>query len=144
MADFIYRLDLSEEEFNKIKNNLEDTILNKIKKIKISEKKVDSMRRAVNHKKEIARARFFDALIYLNENDIEATQYNMKKYKQIPYQTSKKYFDLLSLKDEYEDIDYYSFTDEKIDTQTYEDLLEMIAYEKSLVEQWENRKKKEK
>ena len=47
MADFIYRLDLSEEEFNKIKNNLEDTILNKIKKIKISEKKVLSIVRKI-------------------------------------------------------------------------------------------------
>ena len=85
MDKFTYRLDLTEDEFNLIKNNLNENILSKAKKIKVSEKKTDSMKRATFHRSEIARARFFDALIDLNELNIEVTQYNLKKHKNILY-----------------------------------------------------------
>ena len=57
MDKFTYRLDLTEDEFNLIKNNLNENILSKAKKIKVSEKKTDSMKRATFHRSEIARAK---------------------------------------------------------------------------------------
>ena len=141
MTKHFYRLDLNEKEFNLIKDKLNEELLNKVKKIKISEKKVDSMRRAISHKQEIARARFFDALHYLNENDIETTQYNMKKYKQIPYPTSKKYFDLFKLARESEDIEM-DFEENKSYSEALAEHEEMMQREIGLLAEFEMKRKK--
>lgn len=154
MDKFIYRLDLTQDEFDLIKEQLDEKLLSKIKQIKVSAKKTDSMRRATFHRSEIARARFFDALIDLNELDIEVTQYNLKKHKNIPYHTSKKYLDMFELSRQYSkefaEIPK-TYTEEELAelNKCYEgnepEYLEMVRfqkdmleYEKSLLEQWAN------
>ncbi len=145
MDKFTYRLDLTEDEFNLIKNNLNENILSKLKKIKVSEKKSESMRRATFQRSEIARAKFFDAVFELSEKDIEATQYNLKKHKNIPYHTSKKYFDIFN------ELEKSAQENEGISKYTEEDIMELdmyynqrkeesfnlYDYDKELLKQWE-------
>ena len=145
MDKFTYRLDLTEDEFNLIKNNLNENILSKLKKIKVSEKKSESMRRATFQRSEIARAKFFDAVFELSEKDIEVTQYNLKKHKNIPYHTSKKYFDI------FDELEKSAQENEGISKYTEEDIMELdmyynqrkeesfslYDYDKELLKQWE-------
>ena len=77
MDKFTYRLDLTEEEFNLIKNNLNENILSKLKKIKVSQNKSDSMKRATFQRSEIARAKFFDAILDLSEKDADEETYTI-------------------------------------------------------------------
>ena len=149
MDKFTYRLDLTEDEFNLIKNNLNENILLKAKKIKVSEKKTDSMKRATFHRSEIARAKLFDAIFDLTEKDIEVTQYTLKKHHNIPYHTSKKYFDLLNKKPEKmsdEDIEYYKNLYEDEDyikcMNKANNTNDLMEYEQSLLEKWEQTKAK--
>lgn len=148
MDKFTYRLDLTEDEFNLIKNNLNENILSKLKKIKVSQNKSDSMKRATFQRSEIARAKFFDAVFDLSEKEIEVTQYNLKKYKNIPYHTSKKYFDI------FEELEKYSqenqealkaYTEEEIMksgmyNQLKEGSFSLIDYDKELLKQWQEMK----
>ena len=83
MAKFIYRLDLTEEELDSIKDKLDDEIIKKLKKIEISDKKIASAKKATDQKIEIARIRCFHAVMDLQDEGIEATQYNLRKYKNI-------------------------------------------------------------
>lgn len=152
MDKFTYRLDLTEDEFNLIKNNLNENLLCKVKKIKVSEKKAESIRRATFQRSEIARAKFFDAVFELSEKDIEITQYNLKKYKNIPYHTSKKYFDIFAEleKSSQENQIISKYTEEEIMeldmyyNQREEELSDMGNYEKSLLKQWEEIKARKK
>ena len=145
MDKFTYRLDLTEDEFNLIKNNLNENILSKLKKIKVSEKKSESMRRATFQRSEIARAKFFDAVFELSEKDIEATQYNLKKHKNIPYHTSKKYFDIFDELEKYSQENQetlIAYTEEEImELGMYNQLKEgsfsLHDYDKELLKQWQ-------
>lgn len=144
MDKFTYRLDLTEDEFNLIKNNLNENLLCKVKKIKVSEKKSESMRRATFQRSEIARAKFFDAVFELSEKDIEVTQYNLKKYKNIPYHTSKKYFDIFAEleKSAQENHETLKYTEEEIMelgmyNQQKEESFSLYDYDKELLKQWQ-------
>ena len=46
MAKVIYRLDLTQEEFNSIKDKLCEKLIEKIKEIEISDKKIKSTKKA--------------------------------------------------------------------------------------------------
>ena len=148
MDKFTYRLDLTEDEFNLIKNNLNENILSKLKKIKVSQNKSDSMKRATFQRSEIARAKFFDAVFDLGEKDIEVTQYNLKKYKNIPYHTSKKYFDIFDELEKYSQENQetlIAYTEEEImELGMYNQLKEgsfsLIDYDKELLKQWKEMK----
>lgn len=145
MDKFTYRLDLTEDEFNLIKNNLNENLLYKVKKIKVSEKKSESMRRATFQRSEIARAKFFDAVFDLSEKEIEVTQYNLKKYKNIPYHTSKKYFDIFDELEKYSQENQetlIAYTEEEImELGMYNQLKEgsfsLHDYDKELLKQWQ-------
>ena len=97
MSKTIYRLDLTKEELDSIKDKLDENLINKIKEIEITDKKLSSISKALSQKVEIAKAKFMEAYLDLGEEGIEPTQYNLRKYKKIPYQTSKKYLDMLAL-----------------------------------------------
>ena len=112
MAKIIHRLDLTQEEFDLIKDKLDEDLIKKIKKIKISDKKIASVKKALSFKTELARIRFTQGLIELSEKGIEATQYNLKKYKNISYPTSKKHFEFLKVA-ETKDEDYDLSLDKK-------------------------------
>ena len=152
MDKFTYRLDLTEDEFNLIKNNLNEKLLSKVKKIKVSEKKAEAMRLATFQRSEIARAKFFDAMFDLSEKNIKVTQYNLKKYKDIPYHTSKKYFDIFAELEKYDEENQAMFNYTKEDimelemyyNQREEGLSDMGNYEKSLLKQWEEIKARKK
>lgn len=151
MDKFTYRLDLTEDEFNLIKNNLNENILSKAKKIKVSEKKTDSMKRATFHRSEIARAKLFDAIFDLTEKDIEVTQYNLKKYKNIPYHTSKKYLDIFNEleKSSQENQEALTYTEEEIkELKIYhnqkEESFSLQEYDKELLKEWQEIKAKKK
>lgn len=152
MDKFTYRLDLTEDEFNLIKNNLNENLLYKVKKIKVSEKKSESMRRATFQRSEIARAKFFDAVFDLSEKEIEVTQYNLKKYKNIPYHTSKKYFDIFDELEKYSQENQETlkaYTEEEIMessmyTQLKEGSFSLHDYDKELLKQWQEIKAKKK
>lgn len=137
MAKFIYRLDLTEEELDSIKDKLDDEIIKKLKKIEISDKKIASAKKATDQKIEIARIRCFHAVMDLQDEGIEATQYNLRKYKNISYPSSKKYFELLSCdNNEYDNDDLLP---EDIDPETLIDSSEMIEYEKYILEKYKKR-----
>lgn len=148
MDKFTYRLDLTEDEFNLIKNNLNENILSKLKKIKVSQNKIDSMKRATFQRSEIARAKFFDAVFDLSEKEIEVTQYNLKKYKNIPYHTSKKYFDIFDELEKYSQENQetlIAYTEEEImELGMYNQLKEgsfsLHDYDKELLKQWKEMK----
>ena len=143
MAKVIYRLDLTQEELDSIKDKLEDNLLNKIKKIEISDKKINSTKKAVSQKVEVARIKFMQAMADLNDEGIEPTQYNLRKYRQIPYQTSKKYFDMLDVAREEDEVelDYaLPVEDKNIITTTLEDVREELAYNKYIVEKHSRKK----
>ena len=95
MAKVIYRLDLTQEEFNSIKDKLGEKLIEKIKEIEISDKKIKSTKKATSTKTEQTRIRFLNALVELKKQQLEATQYNLKKHFGISYKTSKKYYELL-------------------------------------------------
>lgn len=97
MAKVIYRLDLTQEEFNSIKDKLGEKLIEKIKEIEISDKKIESTKKATSIKTEQTRQKFLNALIGFKEKQIEATQYNLKKHFGISYKTSKKYFQILEI-----------------------------------------------
>ena len=50
MAKVIYRLDLTQEEFNSIKDKLCEKLIEKIKEIEISDKKIKSTKKATSIK----------------------------------------------------------------------------------------------
>lgn len=97
MTKFIYRLDLTPDELKKFKDKLDVELLIKFKKIEISEKKIDSMKKASSVKIEATRRKFENSLLRLKEQKIEPTQYNLRKYANISYTTSKKYLELLKI-----------------------------------------------
>lgn len=97
MTKFIYRLDLTPEELKEFKDKLDVELLIKFKKIEISEKKIDSMKKASSVKIEATRRKFENSLLQLKEQKIEPTQYNLRKYANISYTTSKKYLELLKI-----------------------------------------------
>ncbi len=152
MDKFKYRLDLTEDEFNLIKNNLNEKLLSKVKKIKVSEKKAEAMRLATFQRSEIARAKFFDAMFDLSEKNIKVTQYNLKKYKDIPYHTSKKYFDIFAELEKYdqENEGIFKYTKEDIMelemyyNQQKEESFSLYDYDKELLKQWDEIKARKK
>ena len=97
MAKTIYRLDLTSEEFDKLQDKLDIELIEKFKEIEVTDKKINSMKKASSKKSELTRERFKKALLELEENNIELTQYNLRKYTKISYVTSKKYLDLLKI-----------------------------------------------
>lgn len=97
MTKFIYRLDLTPKELKEFKDKLDVELLIKFKKIEISEKKIDSMKKASSVKIEATRRKFENSLLRLKEQKIEPTQYNLRKYANISYTTSKKYLELLKI-----------------------------------------------
>ena len=97
MAKIIYRLDLTQEEFNSIKDKLGEKLIEKIKEIEISDKKIESTKKATSTKTEQTRIRFLNALVELKRQQLEETQYNLKKHFGISYKTSKKYYELLEI-----------------------------------------------
>ena len=97
MAKTIYRLDLTSEEYDKLRDVLDIELIEKFKEIEVTDKKINSMKKASSKKSELTRERFKKALLELEENNIELTQYNLRKYTKISYVTSKKYLDLLKI-----------------------------------------------
>ena len=97
MAKIIYRLDLTPEEMLEIESKLDIDLILKFKKIEITDKKIDSMQKASSKKIELTRKKFEDSLLLLKNKKIEATQYNLRKYAKISYNTSKKYLELLDI-----------------------------------------------
>jgi hypothetical protein len=97
MAKIIYRLDLTQEEFNSIKDKLDEKLIEKIKEIEISDKKIESTKKATSIKTEQTRQKFLNALVEFKKKQIEETQYNLKKHFGISYKTSKKYFQILEI-----------------------------------------------
>ena len=97
MAKTIYRLDLTSDEFDKLQDKLDIELIEKFKEIEVTDKKINSMKKASSKKSELTRERFKKALLELEENNIELTQYNLRKYTKISYVTSKKYLDLLKI-----------------------------------------------
>ena len=73
-----------------------DLIL-KFKEIEITDKKIDSMQKASSKKIELTRKKFKNSLLLLKNKQIESTQYNLRKYAKISYNTSKKYLELLDI-----------------------------------------------
>lgn len=105
MSKTIYRLDLTKEELDSIKDILDENLINKIKEIEITDKKLSSISKALSLKVEIAKAKFMEAYSDLVKEGIEPTQYNLRKYKKIPYQTSKKYLNMIAIAKEDTEID---------------------------------------
>ena len=97
MAKIIYRLDLTPEELDELRNKLDIDLIDKFKKIEITDKKIDSMQKASSKKIELTRKKFEDSLLLLKNKQIEPTQYNLRKYAKISYNTSKKYLELLDI-----------------------------------------------
>ena len=97
MAKIIYRLDLTPEELDELRNKLDSDLIDKFKIIEITDKKIDSMQKASSKKIELTRKKFEDSLLLLKNKQIEATQYNLRKYAKISYNTSKKYLELLDI-----------------------------------------------
>ena len=97
MAKIIYRLDLTPEEMLEIESKLDIDLILKFKEIEITDKKIDSMQKASSKKIEITRKKFEDSLLLLRDKQIEPTQYNLRKYAKISYNTSKKYLELLDI-----------------------------------------------
>ena len=97
MAKIIYRLDLTPKELDELRNKLDSDLIDKFKKIEITDKKIDSMQKASSKKIELTRKKFEDSLVLLKNKQIEATQYNLRKYAKISYNTSKKYLELLDI-----------------------------------------------
>lgn len=97
MAKIIYRLDLTPEEMLEIESKLDIELILKFKEIEITDKKIDSMQKACSKKIELTRKKFEDSLLLLKDKQIEATQYNLRKYAKISYNTSKKYLELLDI-----------------------------------------------
>ncbi len=141
MSKTIYRLDLTKEELDSIKDKLDENLINKIKEIEITDKKLSSMSKALSLKVEIAKAKFMEAYLDLGEEGIEQTQYNLRKYKKIPYQTSKKYLDMLALAQTDTEIGFGYEHDENIITRTIEDVELEMEYNKYLVEKYSKKKK---
>jgi hypothetical protein len=141
MSKTIYRLDLTKEELDSIKDKLDENLIKKIKEIEITDKKLSSMSKALSLKVEIAKAKFMEAYLDLGEEGIEQTQYNLRKYKKIPYQTSKKYLDMLALAQTDTEIGIGYEPDEYISTRTIEDVELEMEYNKYLVEKYSKKKK---
>jgi hypothetical protein len=141
MSKTIYRLDLTKEELDSIKDKLDENLIKKIKEIEITDKKLSSMSKALSLKVEIAKAKFIEAYLDLGEEGIEQTQYNLRKYKKIPYQTSKKYLDMLALAQTDTEIGIGYELDENIITRTIEDIELEMEYNKHLVEKYSKKKK---
>jgi hypothetical protein len=141
MSKTIYRLDLTKEELDSIKDKLDENLIKKIKEIEITDKKLSSMSKALSLKVEIAKAKFMEAYLDLGEEGIEQTQYNLRKYKKIPYQTSKKYLDMLALAQTDTEIGFGYEHDENIITRTIEDVELEMEYNKYLVEKYSKKKK---
>ena len=118
-----------------------ENLINKIKEIEITDKKLSSMSKALSQKVEIAKAKFMEAYLDLGEEGIEQTQYNLRKYKKIPYQTSKKYLDMLALAQTDTEIGFGYEHDENIITRTIEDVELEMEYNKYLVEKYSKKKK---
>jgi hypothetical protein len=97
MAKIIYRLDLTPEELDELRNKLDSDLIDKFKIIEITDKKIDSMQKACSKKIELTRKKFEDSLLLLKNKKIEPTQYNLRKYAKISYNTSKKYLELLDI-----------------------------------------------
>lgn len=97
MAKIIYRLDLTPKELDELRNKLDSDLIDKFKIIEITDKKIDSMQKASSKKIEITRKKFENSLLLLKNKKIEATQYNLRKYAKISYNTSKKYLELLDI-----------------------------------------------
>jgi len=97
MTKFIHRLDLTPDELKEFEDKLDVKLLNKFKIIEITEKKIDSMKKASSVKIEATRRKFENSLLRLKEQKIEPTQYNLRKYANISYTTSKKYLELLKI-----------------------------------------------
>ena len=97
MAKIIYRLDLTPEELLEIESKLDIDLILKFKEIEITDKKIDSMQKASSKKIELTRKKFEDSLLLLKNKKIEPTQYNLRKYAKISYNTSKKYLELLDI-----------------------------------------------
>ena len=141
MGKTIYRLDLTKEELDSIKDKLDENLIKKIKEIEITDKKLSSISKALSLKVEIAKAKFMEAYLDLGEEGIEQTQYNLRKYKKIPYQTSKKYLDMLALAQTDTEIGIGYEPDEIIITRTIEDVELEIEYNRYLVEKYSKKKK---
>ena len=139
MSKTIYRLDLTKEELDSIKNKLDENLINKIKEIEITDKKLSSMSKALSQKVEIARIKFMEAYLDLDGEGIEPTQYNLRKYKNISYPSSKKYFELFSFDNNHE-YDNDDLLPEDIDPETLIDSSEMIEYEKYILEKYKKKK----
>ena len=97
MSKIIYRLDLTAEELLEIESKLDIDLLLKFKEIEITDKKIDSMKKASSKKIELTRKKFENSLLLLKNKQIEPTQYNLRKYARISYNTSKKYLELLEI-----------------------------------------------
>lgn len=97
MAKIVYRLDLTPEELDELRNKLDADLIDKFKIIEITDKKIDSMQKASSKKIELTRKKFEDSLLQLKNKQIEPTQYNLRKYVKISYNTSKKYLELLDI-----------------------------------------------
>lgn len=97
MAKTIFRLDLTSEEMENIKEKLDSQLLEKFKVIEISDKKIESMQKASLKKSELTRIKFINALKELEKEEIDTTNYNLRKYKRVSYTTSNKYFKLLNI-----------------------------------------------
>ena len=150
MSKTIYRLDLTKEELDSIKDKLDEDLINKIKEIQISDKKISSMSKALSQKVEIARIKFMEAYLDLGAEGIDPTQYNLRKYKKIPYQTSKKYLDMLSLAQEdsefdsnveYYDEEFNELFDEDMIARKLEELDIERNYNKYIIEKYSKKKK---
>ena len=141
MGKTIYRLDLTKEELDSIKDKLDENLIKKIKEIEITDKKLSSISKALSLKVEIAKAKFMEAMADLNDREIEPTQYNLRKYKKIPYQTSKKYLDMLALAQEDTEIGFGYEPDENIITRTIEDVELEIEYNRYLIEKYSKKEK---
>ena len=139
MSKTIYRLDLTKEELDSIKNKLDENLINKIKEIEITDKKLSSMSKALSQKVEIARIKFMEAYLDIDGEGIEPTQYNLRKYKNISYPSSKKYFELFSFDNNHE-YDNDDLLPEDIDPETLIDSSEMIEYEKYILEKYKKKK----
>lgn len=141
MSKTIYRLDLTKEELDSIKDKLDENLIKKIKEIEITDKKLSSISKALSLKVEIAKAKFMEAYLDLGEEGIEQTQYNLRKYKKIPYQTSKKYLDMLALAQTDTEIGIGYEHDENIITRTIEDVELEMEYNRHLIEKYSKKKK---
>ena len=87
----------------------------------------------------------------LSEKDIEVTQYNLKKYKNIPYHTSKKYLYIFNVleKSSEEKQGALTYTEEEIkELKIYhnqkEESFSLQEYDKELLKEWQEIKAKKK